>query len=155
MQAIIHSFISQNSNYNRHRGGRWGRAGQDRTSELGPYTTEEDMGEKDVVDMSLKVKCRWRWNDRAINISSSSSSFIFFLLLCAMLGSIGLALSWFTVSPFTKSHPPRCCFDDNEGSWSIGLFFGSDPFSLKPIELVHCVCHIHLNLRCCYSTNIC
>ncbi|KAI7753161.1 hypothetical protein M8C21_010961 [Ambrosia artemisiifolia] len=26
------------------------------------------------------------------------------------------------------------CQEDNEGSWGIGVFYGDDPFSLKPIE---------------------
>ena len=28
------------------------------------------------------------------------------------------------------------CREDNEGSWSIGVFYGDSPFSLKPIEAV-------------------
>jgi len=28
------------------------------------------------------------------------------------------------------------CQEDNEGSWSIGVFYGDSPFSLKPIEAV-------------------
>ncbi|KAL1201451.1 Glucosamine inositolphosphorylceramide transferase 1 [Cardamine amara subsp. amara] len=29
------------------------------------------------------------------------------------------------------------CREDNEGSWSIGVFYGDSPFSLKPIEAVN------------------
>lgn len=28
------------------------------------------------------------------------------------------------------------CQVDNEGSWSIGVFYGDSPFALKPIESV-------------------
>lgn len=29
------------------------------------------------------------------------------------------------------------CQEDNEGSWSIGVFYGDSPFSLKPIEAMN------------------
>lgn len=31
------------------------------------------------------------------------------------------------------------CHEDSEGSWSIGVFYGDSPFSLKPIESVSTV----------------
>eukprot|EP00250_Pteridium_aquilinum_P002465 c12685_g2_i1 orf=769-3075(+) len=111
------------------------------------------MGEKgcgssvgNVVDMSLKCRCRWRWDpahDRthpnggwAFGGSTCPPPSIFFLGFCIILGTIGLAFSWLTLSPF-RSHylgPFSGCQDDNEGSWAVGMYFGSDPFSLRPIE---------------------
>lgn len=32
--------------------------------------------------------------------------------------------------------PTVGCKEDSEGSWSIGVFYGHSPFSLKPIEAV-------------------
>ncbi|CAL9169787.1 unnamed protein product, partial [Musa hybrid cultivar] len=47
--------------------------------------------------------------------------------------------AWLTVSPFPKPLPlspssASGCRPDGEGSWSVGLFYGDSPFSLKPIE---------------------
>ena len=33
-------------------------------------------------------------------------------------------------------HALRRAQEDNEGSWSVGVFYGDSPFSLKPIEAV-------------------
>lgn len=46
--------------------------------------------------------------------------------------------AWLTFSPFSQpafGSVKLGCQRDNEGSWSVGLFFGSSPLSLRPIEL--------------------
>jgi hypothetical protein len=67
--------------------------------------------------------------------------FLFGSLL--LFASLGFFFAWLTFSPFayssSMSFDPSSshlsCRPDNEGSWSIGIFFGDDPFSLQPIEL--------------------
>ncbi|PNX74597.1 glycosyltransferase family protein, partial [Trifolium pratense] len=58
----------------------------------------------------------------------SSSSCCDMSMKCCFYG-------WLAFSPSVHSSlSPFGCQDDNEGSWSIGIFFGDSPFSLKPIE---------------------
>lgn len=84
-------------------------------------------------DMSLKCWCRWRWHHCFL-----SSAFIFFLTSFLILGSVASIFAWLTFSPYMRPPPfPSSlggCNDDNEGSWSVGIFYGDSPFSLKPIE---------------------
>lgn len=83
--------------------------------------------------MSLKCWCRWRWHHCFL-----SSAFIFFLASFLILGSVASIFAWLTFSPYER--PPSLsslgCSEDNEGSWSVGIFYGDSPFSLKPIESV-------------------
>ncbi|XP_057979024.1 glucosamine inositolphosphorylceramide transferase 1 [Malania oleifera] len=85
-------------------------------------------------DMSLKCWCRWRWDPKCF----LSSSFTFFLVSFALLGSIATLYAWLAFSPYARTGLPSLgCQEDNEGSWSIGVFYGDSPFSLKPIEAVN------------------
>ncbi|KAF2318433.1 hypothetical protein GH714_007454 [Hevea brasiliensis] len=58
-------------------------------------------------DVNLKCLFRWRWEYQ--------QHLLHHRFLPPGLNSVG-------------------CQEDNEGSWSIGLFYGDSPFSLKPIE---------------------
>ncbi|KAI5077385.1 hypothetical protein GOP47_0007209 [Adiantum capillus-veneris] len=54
--------------------------------------------------------------------------------------SLAFIFSWLTFSPFGQpllNSAELGCQPDNEGSWSIGLFFGGSPLSLQPIEQVN------------------
>ncbi|XP_052184752.1 glucosamine inositolphosphorylceramide transferase 1-like [Diospyros lotus] len=75
---------------------------------------------------------RWRWRcDRF-------STLAFFLLSFALLGLIAFVYAWLIIAPHAhKSLSPLGCQEDDEGSWSIGVFYGDSPFSLKPIETVN------------------
>ncbi|THF94174.1 glucosamine inositolphosphorylceramide transferase 1 isoform X1 [Camellia sinensis] len=67
-----------------------------------------------------------------------SSTFAFFLSSFLVLGSIATLYAWFIITPHVPTTlSPLGCQDDNEGSWSIGVFYGDSPFSLKPIESVN------------------
>jgi hypothetical protein len=80
-------------------------------------------------------------------LPSSSVLFLFASLL--LFASIGFFFAWLTFSPSAYSFSSNAiamgldpssshrlsCRPDNEGSWSIGIFYGEDPFSLQPIEL--------------------
>ncbi|KAJ8433307.1 hypothetical protein Cgig2_012875 [Carnegiea gigantea] len=68
-----------------------------------------------------------------------SPAFVFFMAALLCLGSIGTLYAWLVFTPFvgTPYNLPSIshgCQEDNEGSWSIGVFFGDSPFSLQPIE---------------------
>lgn len=66
-----------------------------------------------------------------------STAFVFFFAAFLLFGSIASLYSWVVFTPFVRTPyvgPTRGCQDDNEGSWSIGVFYGSSPFSLSPIE---------------------
>ncbi|ERN01297.1 glycosyltransferase family protein 64 protein C5 [Amborella trichopoda] len=102
--------------------------------------TSEMSGDKGIrasngcCDMRLKCWCRWHPTfDHSFLISSA---FSFFLISSLLFGSLALAFAWLTFSPYER---PRLssygCQDDNEGSWSIGVYYGDNPFSLKPLEL--------------------
>ncbi|KAH7537021.1 hypothetical protein FEM48_Zijuj03G0048100 [Ziziphus jujuba var. spinosa] len=47
--------------------------------------------------------------------------------------------TWFAFSPNVRTGLVVSvgCQEDNEGSWSVGVFFGDSPFSLKPIETMN------------------
>ena len=110
-------------------------------------------------DMSLRCWCRWKWGNhqqqqqpqqnhhnllhqRLVSLVFSSG-FMFFLGCLVLYGSIGMFYGWLVFSkPYSRSTNVGVglnslgCQEDNEGSWSIGVFYGDSPFSLKPIEAV-------------------
>ena len=107
-------------------------------------------------DMSLRCWCRWKWGNhqqqqqnhhkllhqRLVSLVFSSG-FMFFLGCLVLYGSIGMLYGWLMFSkPYLRSTNVGVglnsvgCQEDNEGSWSIGVFYGDSPFSLKPIESV-------------------
>ncbi|XWS08065.1 hypothetical protein CRYUN_Cryun41cG0046200 [Craigia yunnanensis] len=68
-----------------------------------------------------------------------ASGFVFCFVCFVLYGLIAGLYGWVILTPPFCSHESRGlpwlgCQDDNEGSWSIGVFFGHSPFSLKPIE---------------------
>ncbi|KAL8162076.1 hypothetical protein V2J09_013565 [Rumex salicifolius] len=69
-----------------------------------------------------------------------SSAFIFFFSVILLLGSIASLYAWLFFTPYVRTPYIRTglsslgCEGDNEGSWSIGVFYGDSPFTLKPIE---------------------
>lgn len=65
-----------------------------------------------------------------------SSTFAYFLVSFVVLGSIGSLYARYvlTANVRTGITAPLGCQDDSEGSWSLGIFYGDSPFSLKPIE---------------------
>lgn len=88
----------------------------------------------------MSVKCRCRWNSAHHSSCTLSSTLIFFVSSFIILATLGLLFSWLTFSPFSQpllnSSQPGCQ-PDNEGSWSIGLYFGDSPLSLRSIEQVN------------------
>ncbi|GAB4836331.1 Glucosamine inositolphosphorylceramide transferase 1 [Ancistrocladus abbreviatus] len=92
-------------------------------------------------DMSPKCRCRGRLNQHCF----LSPALIFFLAAFLLLGSVATLYAWLFFTPLVRmpyyvrtatglSPPSLGCQEDNEGSWSIGVFYGDSPFSLKPIE---------------------
>ncbi|CAI9091238.1 OLC1v1026210C5 [Oldenlandia corymbosa var. corymbosa] len=64
-----------------------------------------------------------------------SWSFGYFLTAFLMLGWIGSLYGRLVLTPDVRSTLSAVgCLEDGEGSWSIGVFYGDSPFSLKPIE---------------------
>ncbi|XP_043813541.1 glucosamine inositolphosphorylceramide transferase 1 isoform X2 [Manihot esculenta] len=93
-------------------------------------------------DVNLKSLFRWRWEyqQHLLHHRFLSSGLVFFLCGLVLYGSIGMVYGWLM---FNKPYVGAGgvvglnsvgCQEDNEGSWSIGLFYGDSPFSLKPIE---------------------
>ncbi|CAL1374127.1 unnamed protein product [Linum trigynum] len=96
-------------------------------------------------DVSLKCWCKWRWGDHQQHLlphrvfSVFSSGFLFLLGCLIVYGLIGVIYGWLL---FNKPYVPNGvvglnsfgCLEDGEGSWSVGVFYGDSPFSLKPIE---------------------
>ncbi|XP_010278278.1 PREDICTED: glycosyltransferase family protein 64 protein C5-like [Nelumbo nucifera] len=81
-------------------------------------------------DMSLKCRCRWRWDHCFL-----SSTFLFILVSFVVFGSVATLYAWLIFSPYERPFLSSFgCQDDSEGSWSVGVFYGDSPFSLKPIE---------------------
>ncbi|KAJ6892542.1 hypothetical protein NC651_025672 [Populus alba x Populus x berolinensis] len=107
---------------------------------------------------SMRCWCRWRWENhqqqqqqqqhnvlrqRLVSLVFSSG-FTFFLGYLVLYGSIGMFYAWLMFSkPYLRSTNASVglkspgCQEDNEGSWSIGVFYGDSPFSLKPIEAMN------------------
>jgi len=116
-----------------------------------PQTTFQKMGSGQInggvsggggggnscCDMSMKCWCRWRLENQHYYNRFFSSGFVFFFACFVLFGSIASFYGWLSFSPSVhESLSPFGCHDDNEGSWSIGIFYGHSPFSLKPIEFV-------------------
>jgi hypothetical protein len=65
---------------------------------------------------------------------------LFFFGCFVVYGALATLYAWLVFSPPVR--PPALagsmlgCQEDNEGSWSVGVFYGDSPFSLKPIETV-------------------
>ena len=94
-------------------------------------------GNGSCCDMSLKCWCRWRLENRHYLNRLFSSGFVFFFGCLILFGSIATLYAWLAFTPAVRTPlSPFGCLEDNEGSWSIGVFFGDSPFSLKPIETV-------------------
>ncbi|KAL6980266.1 Glucosamine inositolphosphorylceramide transferase 1 [Sarracenia purpurea var. burkii] len=75
---------------------------------------------------------RW-WHHCALSSTST-----YFLLSLMVLGSIATLYAWLILTPNVRATlSPIGCREDNEGSWSIGVFYGDSPFSLKPIETMN------------------
>ncbi|KAL6125601.1 hypothetical protein ACLB2K_073657 [Fragaria x ananassa] len=84
-------------------------------------------------NMSLKCRCKWR--------CLMSSGFVFFFGCFVLFGSVATFYVWFAFTPYyyARGTTPSAlgCQEDNEGSWSVGVFFGDSPFHLKPIEAMN------------------
>lgn len=64
-----------------------------------------------------------------------SSTFAYFLLSFVVLGAIGGLYGRYMVTANVRTGITALgCLDDSEGSWSVGVFYGDSPFSLRPIE---------------------
>nr|XP_027104872.1 glycosyltransferase family protein 64 protein C5-like [Coffea arabica] len=64
-----------------------------------------------------------------------SWSFGYFLFAFLMLGWIASLYGRLMLTPNVRTTLSTLgCQEDGEGSWSIGVFYGDSPFSLKPIE---------------------
>lgn len=73
-----------------------------------------------------------RWGQSVV-----SSTLVYFFTSFLVLGSFAALYGWLIFTPRVRSTlSPLGCREDNEGSWSIGVFYGDSPFSLKPIESV-------------------
>ncbi|KAJ6773077.1 GLUCOSAMINE INOSITOLPHOSPHORYLCERAMIDE TRANSFERASE 1 [Salix koriyanagi] len=109
-------------------------------------------------NMSMRCWCRWRWENhhhhhhhhlhnllhQRLFSLVFPPGFIFFLGYLVLYGSIGMIYAWLMFSkPYLRSTNAGVglnslgCQEDNEGSWSIGVFYGDSPFSLKPIEAMN------------------
>lgn len=81
---------------------------------------------------------RWGWW-RMFNyyMAMSSSSLRFLVVSGIVLVTMSSVYAWLFFSPDVhKGLSSNGCQVDNEGSWSIGVFYGDSPFALKPIESV-------------------
>ncbi|KAM6584319.1 hypothetical protein CsatB_011321 [Cannabis sativa] len=90
--------------------------------------------------MSLKCWCRWRWEQQQRWWLFSSSGFIFFIGCLVLFGSFATLYARFAFTPGFRTGMATAslgCQEDNEGSWSVGVFYGDSPFSLKPIEAMN------------------
>ncbi|KAK3011882.1 hypothetical protein RJ639_012908 [Escallonia herrerae] len=86
-----------------------------------------------LCGMTLRCWCwrRWRLYDHCV----LTSAFTFFFLSVVILGSVAaLYASLMITSNVPTTLSALGCEPDNEGSWSIGVFYGDSPFSLRPIE---------------------
>ncbi|KAL8145928.1 hypothetical protein AgCh_003890 [Apium graveolens] len=79
---------------------------------------------------------RWGWWRRCnYYMSMSSSSLRFLVVWGIVLVTVSSVYAWLFFSPDVhKGLAHNGCHVDNEGSWSIGVFYGPSPFALKPIE---------------------
>lgn len=67
-----------------------------------------------------------------------STTLLYYIMSFIFFSIVGVFYAWLAFSPYKNISDAVStgCQPDNEGSWSIGLFRGSSPFSLKPIEMV-------------------
>ncbi|CAI9302991.1 unnamed protein product [Lactuca saligna] len=72
----------------------------------------------------------WRVHDNGGVSSTLSFLFVSFMLF----SSIGFL---YTYTMYKSPNYSVGCEEDSEGSWSIGVFYGDSPFSLKPIETMN------------------
>lgn len=88
-------------------------------------------------DTSLRCWCRWRCKEHQHGGQQSllSSGLLFFLGCFVLYGSFAMLYAWLAFKPGCPSSSLGC-LEDNEGSWSVGVFYGDSPLSLKPIERV-------------------
>ncbi|CDY14152.1 BnaC02g02690D [Brassica napus] len=68
--------------------------------------------------------------------------FLFFVSCFGLFALIAITYAWLAFSPHIGrtdhvSSSSLGCREDNEGSWSIGVFYGDSPFTLKPIETIN------------------
>ncbi|CAH2074162.1 unnamed protein product [Thlaspi arvense] len=73
---------------------------------------------------------------------SSGRRFLFFVACFGFYALVAATYAWLTFPPHIGrtdhvSSSSLGCREDNEGSWSIGIFYGDSPFSLKPIETIN------------------
>ncbi|KAL5709655.1 Glucosamine inositolphosphorylceramide transferase 1 [Ranunculus cassubicifolius] len=92
-------------------------------------SSSNNNNKNSCCDMSLKCWCRWRWDHCFV-----SATFLFFIFTFVIFASIASLYVWLTFSPYQHLTTTFGCQEDGEGSWSIGVFYGDSPFSLKPIE---------------------
>ncbi|KAK6790374.1 hypothetical protein RDI58_014174 [Solanum bulbocastanum] len=93
------------------------------------------MGSSPIV-VSGSLGTRNRPNSKSKNDPCfSSSGFVYLLVSFVALGSIAGIYVRFMMTPNVHAGISSIgCKEDDEGSWSIGVFYGDSPFSLKPIE---------------------
>ncbi|CAL0321238.1 unnamed protein product [Lupinus luteus] len=86
-------------------------------------------------DMKQKCWCKGKLENQHYYNRFFSFGFVFFFGCFGLFGSIATFYGWLVFSPVVHTTlNPFGCRVDNEGSWSIGIFYGDSPFSLKPIE---------------------
>lgn len=103
--------------------------------------------------------CKWRWpqqqqqhvaknnNNNSLKggggggggrrLGLSSSGYVFVVWCFVVYVFVGFLYGWLALKkPYMGAAGLSSfgCQEDSEGSWSIGVFFGNSPFSLKPIE---------------------
>ncbi|CAN8298019.1 unnamed protein product [Cochlearia groenlandica] len=76
--------------------------------------------------------------------SSSVRRFLFFASCFGFYAFVAATYAWVAfpthlgrTDHVSSSSSSLGCREDNEGSWSIGVFYGDSPFSLKPIETIN------------------
>ncbi|CAM8961052.1 unnamed protein product [Rhodiola kirilowii] len=91
-------------------------------------------GRNDICCCGFGLKCWCRWW-RLDNWLFSFSSLAFFVGSALLLAVVSTLYTWIFISPFGSPHGNLVgCNEDGEGSWSIGVFYGDSPFTLKPLE---------------------
>lgn len=152
--------LNGNVNGNGNGGGGGGGGGD------GVTTTSGSSSNSNSSCYNNSWLCKWRWpqqqqqhvakNNNNSNNNNSlkggggasfggrrlvlSSSGYFFVVWCFVVYVfVGFLYGWLALKkPYTVAAGLSSfgCQEDSEGSWSIGIFFGNSPFSLKPIETV-------------------
>ncbi|CAM8958052.1 unnamed protein product [Rhodiola kirilowii] len=79
-------------------------------------------------DMGMKCWCRFR--SRSLGFLSTAS--MFFMSSMLFLSFVVVIYFWVVFGPVRMGR--SACLEDNEGSWSIGVFYGDSPFDLRPLE---------------------